>query len=507
MTMNGAILLRRDGVNGGRSLIDDGFQAGARDLAWLRAAQLVTLSPITVNERSREMIPFRAMTLLGRRALTAALLAAGWVAPAGAATVIRDAEIEATIHRIADPIFATARLDRDSIDLYVINDDKLNAFVAGGQNLFLNTGLIVRTETPDQLAGVIAHETGHIAGGHLSRSLEARSSAGTSTLLGALLGAAAAVAGAPQLGTALLAGGLTVGQSNFLKFSRNQEQAADQAAVSYLRALKMSPEGLLEFFEILDSQNLRLNSGGNPYMRTHPLTRDRITVLEREVETSPFRAARPSPDLVAAHARAVAKLDGFLSPPAQVLQRRRGDGLADRYARAIAHYRVPDLDRALELVDGLIREHPEDPYFPELKGQMLFENGRIAESVPPYRQAVRNRPDSALLRLGLARALIEQGQASDLDEAAALLQEVVRIEPVNAGAWRFLGIAEGRRGREGPAAVALAEQAVLLGNREDAELYIRRAQQQVRPDDPSWYRLQDLERATEDLEPEDRRRR
>jgi predicted Zn-dependent protease len=421
--------------------------------------------------------------------------------------VIRDAEVEATIHQIADPIFGTARLDRESIDLYIISDEKLNAFVAGGQNLFLNTGLIMRTETPDQLAGVIAHETGHIAGGHLSRSLEAQSSAGASTLVGALLGAAAAVAGAPQLGTAILAGGMTVGQSNYLKFSRNQEQAADQAAASYLRALRMSPEGLLEFFEILDSQNLRLNSGGNPYMRTHPLTRDRISILEREVATSSYRDARPSPDLVAAHARTVAKLDAFLSPPAQVLRQRRSDSLPDRYARAIAHYRIPDLDQALALVDALIREHPDDPYFPELKGQMLFENGRIPESVPPYRQAVRNRPDSALLRLGLARALIEQGRESDLDEAAALLQEVVRIEPGNAGAWRFLGIAEGRRGHEGPAAVALAEQAVLLRNREDAELYIRRAQQHVAPDDPSWYRLQDLERATEDLELEDRRRR
>jgi predicted Zn-dependent protease len=447
------------------------------------------------------------MTRAGWRGALATLCAAVLAFPAAAATVIRDAEIEATIDAIADPIFAAARLDRESIDIYILRDDKLNAFVAGGQNLFLNTGLLMRTETPDQLAGVIAHETGHIAGGHLSRSQDAMASAGTSSIVGALLGVAAAVAGAPQLGTAIMAGGATVAQRGFLKFSRNQEQTADQAAVTYLKALKASPEGLLEFFGVLEKQNLRISADGSEYLRTHPLTRDRIAFLEQQVEASPYRDARPGPALVAAHARAVAKLDGFLSNPAQVLNRRQGDSLPDRYARAVAYYRVPDLDNALGLVDGLIAEHPDDPYFHELKGQMLFENGRVADAIPPYRQAVRQRPDSALLRLGLARALLEGGRDQDLGEAAALLQEVVRIEPTNAMAWRSLGIAEGRRGREGPASLALAEQAVLLGKREDALLYIRRAEQAIEPSDPSWFRLQDLARAVEEMEPPGRPRR
>lgn len=442
-----------------------------------------------------------------RRAATAALLAT-MALPASAATVIRDAEIEATIRHIADPIFKAARLDPESIDIYILNEDKLNAFVAGGQNLFINTGLIMRTESPGQLAGVIAHETGHIAGGHLSRSQDAMASAGTSSIVGALLGAAAAVAGAPQLGTAIMAGGLTVAQRGFLAFSRAQEQTADQAAINYLTALRESPEGLVEFFRILDTQNLRISSEGNAYLRTHPLTRERIAFMEDAVARSPYRDAEPDPALVLEHQRAVAKLDGFLSNPAQVMARRASDSLPDRYARAVAYYRIPDLDQALRLIDGLIKERPEDPYFHELKGQMLFENGRVAEAVAPYRQAVRYRPDSALLRLGLARALLEQNDPKNIDEAAALLQEAVRIEPANAGAWRFLGIAEGKRGREGPAAVALAEQAVLLRNRKDADFYVRRAQQLVKASDPSWYRLQDLARAVEEMEePEPQRRR
>ena len=434
-----------------------------------------------------------------------ALLAAAPL-PAQAVGVIRDAEIEANIHQIADPIFGAARLDKDSIRIFIINDDKLNAFVAGGQNLFLNTGLIVHSATPDQLAGVIAHETGHIAGGHLSRSEQAQTQAGATTLLGALLGAAAAVAGAPQLGMAMIAGGATVGQANLLKYSRTQEQSADQAAVTYLGALKMSPEGLLEFFHTLDTQDLRINQGGSPFLRTHPLTSDRIVFLEQQVAKSPYRGQRPSPVLSASFTRSIAKLDAFLGDPQTMIRRYQGDSVSDRYARAIAYYRIPDLPKALDLVDGLIKEYPKDPYFQELKGQMLFENGRIDASVEPYRQAVRNRPDSALLRLGLARALIEQGRDENLTEAVALLREVVRIEPENAGGWRFLGIAEGRLGHEGPAALALAEQAVLVGNQADAQLYIRRAKQLIARDDPGWYRLEDLERATEEMEPPPRRR-
>jgi predicted Zn-dependent protease len=433
-----------------------------------------------------------------RLLLVAALLCCA--VPALAASLIRDAEIEAVIDEIAKPIFSTARLDPESVDVYILNDPKLNAFVAGGQNLFVNTGLLLRTSGPEQLAGVIAHETGHIAGGHLSRTLQAQQNAGISTIAGALLGAAAAVAGAPELGTAIMAGGATVGQRGFLKFSRTQEQSADQAAVTYLGSLQMSPEGLLEFFHVLETQNLRISADGSEYLRTHPLTRDRITFLEQQVAQSPYRDATPAPALVASYERLVAKLDGFLSNPAQVLQRRTSDSMPDRYARAVAYYRLPDLPKSLGLVDGLIAEFPTDPYFHELKGQILFENGRIKESIEPNREALRHRPDSALLRFGLARSLLESGSETDLEEAGALLRDVVRVEPRNAGAWRFLGIAEGRLGREGPSALALAEQAVLVGNRKDGELYVHRAEQFIKPDDPNWFRLQDLSRSVEEIE-------
>lgn len=442
---------------------------------------------------------------LGRAVAVAALVC--FAEPATAVSLIRDAETEAVLRRIADPIFTAAKLDPESIDIYIVNDPKLNAFVAGGQNLFVNTGLILRTDKPEELAGVIAHETGHIAGGHLSRMAQAQQQAGIPLLAGMLLGAAAAVAGAPELGQALMAGGATVGQRGLLKFSRSQEQAADQAAVTYLGTLQMSPEGLLEFFHVLENQNLRISRDGNEYLRTHPLTQDRIAFLEQQVAKSPYKSAESDPTLARAYERVVAKLDGFLDNPAQVIQRRGSNSVPDRYARAIAYYRVPDVKNALALVDGLIKDSPEDPYFLELKGQILFENGQIKESIAPNREALRYKPDSSLIRFGLARSLMESGDDKDLPEASALLREVVRLEPDNPGAWRFLGTVEGRLGHEGASALALSEQAVLMQNRKDAQLYLNRAKQFIGPDSPDWFRLQDLERAADEIEEPPARRR
>jgi predicted Zn-dependent protease len=438
-----------------------------------------------------------------RRWLSALLLLGLVLAtPVRAATVIRDAEIEETLRQIANPIFTAARLTPESVELFLIREDSLNAFIAGGQNLFLNTGLVIRTESPGQLAGVIAHETGHIAGGHLSRTMQARERATMESLIGAVLGAAAAVAGAPQVGTAIMAGGATVAQSGILAFSRTQEQAADQAALGFLQSAGRSPRGLVEFFHVLDSQNLGIGAGGSPFLRTHPLTRDRISALEAKVEASPYRDRREDPTLVQAHARMVAKLEGFLSRPGAVIDRRASNSLPDRYARTVAYFRLADLDRALSLVDGLIAEAPEDPWFQELKGQMLFESGRIAAAEAPYRAALRLRPSAPLLRLGLARTLTEQGGEARLREAAALLKEAVRLEPQNAGAWRALGVAQGQLGAEGEAALALTEAAVLADRKRDAELYLRRAQGMIPHNDAAWMRVLDLERVVDEMEEE-----
>lgn len=441
---------------------------------------------------------------IGRLARAGLALALGLLltAPPAAArglTIVRDVEIEEHVRAIADPILAAAGLVPKDVDVYLVKDERLNAFVAGGQNLFLHTGLVARATTPEQLAGVIAHEAGHLAGGHLSRQVVAREKALGQMLLGTVLGLAAAAVGAPQLGTAIIAGGATVAQSNVLAFSRGQEQAADQAAVNFLAAVQLPPAGLVDFFAVLEAQDMRLSAEGDVYRRTHPLTRDRIAFLEAQEAASPWRGRTLGPARAAVHERVRAKLDGFLGDPDRVLATWTGETVPARIARAAALHRRGEVDKAVALAKGLVAEQPKDAFLHELLAQILFENGRIAESIGPWRTALGLRPDAALIRLGLARALLELAGGRSSEEAAALAREVARALPRDVTALRTLGIAEGRLGRLGPASLAFAEAAILTGDKRDARLHLGRAQQQIGPEDPNWLRLQDLMREVERL--------
>ena len=430
-------------------------------------------------------------------ALAASLTLQAPVVEARSIGLIRDAEIEATLQRFLAPILEAAGLGADSVQIYIVNDPQLNAFVAGGMNLFLNTGLLMRTENPSQLIGVMAHETGHIAGGHLTRVSTPQNKAAAESILAAVLGAATAVIGAPGLGTAIIAGGQQYAQAGLMRFSRGQEQSADQAALTYLDRAGLSGRGLAQFFHILEAQNVLAVSSANPWLMSHPLTRDRIEFVENHV------AGQPDPPLPAgwvdAHRRMVVKLTAFLKDPRDVLRTYQGDdSLYGRYGRAIAEYRLPDLPQALKDIDALIAEHPDDPYFHELKGQMLFENGRVEDAVGPYREAVRLAPDSALLRIGLAQALIESGTPADTTAAVANLKDALQREPGNASAWRLLGIAQGREGQQGLSDLAFAEYALLIGKPDDARLYARRAENKIAASNPAWLRLQDILRVLEE---------
>lgn len=418
---------------------------------------------------------------------------------AEAFSLIRDAEIEGLLEGVSAPIFEAAGLDPEAVNIYLVNDPRLNAFVAGGQNLFLHTGLLQRSKGMSQIAGVIAHEAGHIAGGHLTRLSQASDTAAAEALIGAVLGAAAAVAGAPQLGTAIIAGGATIAERGFLRFNRGQEQAADQAAVGYLEASGISPRGLLEFFQILESQNLRISTEGSEFLRTHPLTRDRIVFLEQQVKNSPLANQPDSPQDQLGHQRMVAKLDGFLGQRGDVLRKWTGDSMPDHYARAIADYRDGRIDQAIEQLDLLIDQQPTDPFLHELKGQILFESGRVAQAVSPYEMALGKLPKSALMRFGLARALIERTEPGDLEQSISLLKQASQIEPRNASIYRFLGIALGQTTQPLEADLAFAEAAILRGQKSDADLYLNRARRGVQPGDANWLKLQDLSRARDDL--------
>ena len=417
---------------------------------------------------------------------------------------IRDAEVENTIRAYATPLFQAAGVDPDSVKVHLIVDNSLNAFVAGGLNLFLHTGLLVRSESANQLIGVIAHETGHIAGGHLARLQDAIGNASTEAMVAMLLGAAVGVAsGRGDVGAALAMGGQDAAVKNLLTYSRMEESSADQAATKYLTATQQSAKGLLQFFEVLGDQELLVTTRQDPYVRTHPLTRDRVNFIRDFVAQSPYSDAPPPPQFAEMHRRMRAKLFAFLEPPIRTFQRYKEDDSAidARYARAIAYYRKPEMGKALELVDGLIAERPNDPYFEELKGQMLFENARGGEAIAPYRRAVQLLPDNALLRIGLAQALVEQNDPAMLDEAQKLLSQATRQEPQNLTAWRLLAIAYGREENEGMAAYAMAEQALLENRITDANFLAGKAERILPKTGSVWLRIQDIKEQTAQARP------
>ncbi|MEN2977984.1 M48 family metalloprotease [Tistrella bauzanensis] len=408
---------------------------------------------------------------------------------------IRDAEVEHTIRQIATPLFKAADLDASSIDIHLIRDNAINAFVGGGMHLFIFTGLLMASDNPNQLAGVIAHETGHIAGGHLSRIGGAVEMATAQAIASALLGLAIGVAGgSADAGMAIAMGGQQMAQRGMLSFSRAQENSADQAGIRFLHRAGESAQGMLEFFQKLDNQSLLIGSRQSPYLSTHPMAADRVRVVENVVAQESGVRATATPEEQMAYDRMIAKLKGFLDPPGRTLATYKADDLSvpARYARAIAYYRQADLDNALPLIRGLIAEQPDDPYFHELEGQILFENGRVSDAIAPYRLAVETSNHAPLISVGLAQALIETGQDAAYTEAQSLLEAATAADRDNATAWRLLGIAYGRAGRMPQASLALAEYNAQVNRWEEAVVQATRARDNLPVGSPGQLRADDL---------------
>ena len=439
--------------------------------------------------------------------MVSALLATSLAAPAEGASsrlsLIRDAEIENIIRAYATPVFTAAGLDPSAIQVHLILDPRINAFVAVGLNMFIHTGLLMQSEHAGQIIGVIAHETGHIVGGHLTRTAEVLREIRKQSIIAMVLGAAAGLAtGRPDAATAVIGGGAQLAQRSFLSYSRTQESAADQAAFTLLERSGQSARGLLEFLEMLEGQALLAATRQDPYLRTHPLTRERMSAARHQLTNSRFSDTPLPPEFAEMHSRMKAKLVGFLEPPARVfaLYKESDTSLEARYARAIAYYRKPDLAKALPLIDGLIAERPDDPYFHELKGQMLRENGKLAAALPAYEEAVRLAPDSPLIRVALAQAQIDLNDPALNAAARTHLKEATRQDRQMAAAWRLLAITYGRDGQMGMAALALAEQAWTEGRREDARHQAERAEKQLVKTSPAWRRAQDIKRAAEEAD-------
>ncbi|HYD26133.1 M48 family metalloprotease [Brevundimonas sp.] len=449
-----------------------------------------------------------AARLAGAAAAAGLVLAAA--APASAQNAIRDTEIESIIHDWAAPVFTGMGLEPSEVEIVLINDDELNAFATRGRIMGLNTGLILRTTSPNELLGVIAHEGGHIRNRHTLR--DGAQDAGMQPMLMTMaLGALAIAAGAPDAGAVLLGNSQYFGTLSALRYMTHQEGEADNTGARALEAAGESGRGLVTFFENFRSQEVFSDARRYPYFRSHPLSSDRIENLRRFVAEQPHYAHRDSPERMAQHALILAKIHAFMDDPRETLRDypETDTALPARYARAIAWYRDGQTDRALAAVDVLLAEQPGNPYFWELKGQILFEEGRPEEAIGAHQRSVEIKPDAPLLRINLAHALIETADPARLDAAVDQLKRATALEKDNSMAWRLLSQAYASQGKEGEARLASAEMYFAIGAEREATQFALRARDMLEPGSAEWTRAMDIVFASgatqEDVDDVDRR--
>ena len=452
-----------------------------------------------------------SISLLAR---LAAIFAAFQLAlqPVAAQSVLRDAETEALLQEMVAPISEAAGLGARSVEIVLVNDQSINAFVAGGQRIYIHSGLINAADTANEVQGVMAHEMGHITGGHIIRFGEGVSDATNITILSLLLGAAAIAAGAGDAGMGILAAGQQAALGKFLAFTRVQESSADAAGAEYLSRAGISGRGSINFFKKL--QNLEFRHGYSQddeaaFSRTHPLSGDRIANLQRDYEEDPAWNTPDDPVLQARFERVKAKLFGYIATPQETLRDypETQTDVPSRYARAYAFHKDAQVDKALAETDALIASDPEDPYFLELKGQVLVESGRPAEAIDTLRKANRLTGNDPLIASSFGHALLATEDPANYEEAERVLKASVARDRSNPFAWYQLGIIYAARGDIPRARLASAEQQAMNGRMAEALRSAEAAERGLPTGSPDWLRAQDIAMvARAELERRDERR-
>ncbi len=431
-----------------------------------------------------------------RLALALLIALGAFVSPAGAQTVIRDAEIEEYMTEWFEPVYQAAGMSADQVKIVIVQDPMVNAFVAGGSNIFFYTGLLEKTDGPGEIIGVMAHELGHIAGGHLIRAREAMENASFEAILGSIIGVGAAIlTGDGNAAGALGSAGSSMAQRKFLSYSRGFESSADQFALSTLNKASLDPSGLATFLEKLEAQELLPASQQSEYVRTHPLTRTRIESVTAGAQQSAANGKSYPAKWTDQHARMKAKLMGYIAPQ-QVswTYDDRDTSIPALMARAIAAYRTNDVPLALKLTDQLIAREPDNAYFQELKGQMLMEFGRVPDALPYYQKAVSLKPRSGLIRTALGHAQLETAGSdpAKLQKSIENLEAAMKYEPRAPRIHRLLATAYGRKGDDANARLHLAEEALLLRNKPYARAQAEAAVKSLPQGSRGWLRAKDI---------------
>ena len=414
--------------------------------------------------------------------------------------LIQDAEIELYIRDWIEPILKVAGLNPNAVNVYIVNDKTINAFVAGGQNIFINTGLILKAKEVDGLIGVLAHEIGHIAGGHLNRTInsmkKAQKTVTIATIITAGLMAASKAAGLDTpAGLAKLATlGPTIAERNFYKNTRQNEKFADAAAIKYMTAVNRSCIPLAKLLKNLGKQELLHENRQDPYLRTHPISQERIYEIMEASENIEINKIDNSSIDEIKYKRIVAKIIAFTNNPGKtlLLYPKTSSEIDARYARAIAYLRLPDLDKGIKEINDLINLNKNDPFFPEVLGQMLFENGQIFKSIEQLQISSNLLPNNPIILLSLARSQVEYGKEKENNEAISNLKIILKAIPRNIAAWKLLSIAEARNNNIGEAQLASAEAYFLLGEYSLSIQFAEKARISFKKSSPSDIRALDI---------------
>lgn len=418
--------------------------------------------------------------------------------------VLRDAETEQLLRDYTRPILRAAGLEKQNIQVVIINDSTFNAFVADGRRIFVNYGALRQSETPNQIIGVLAHETGHLAGGHLAKMRQQVAQAQTSMIVAMLLGVGAAVAGSRSnsvggggvgnAGAALMTAPQSMIMRTLIAYQRQQEESADKAGVKFLSMTQQSPRGMYETFKRFADETLFSASTADPYMQSHPMPQERVEALEGLAKSSPYWNKKDDPALQHRHDMMRAKISGFMER-AETVNRRypiTDNSLPAKYARAIATYLHGDPHKAVAQIDALIAVEPANPYFYELKGQAMLEGGRPVEAIPPLRKAVELSQGNALIEMLLGQALVASDNKAYSEEAIRILKNALAREPEAPLGYSQMAMAYGRKGDLAEADLASAQAAYLRGDSKTARDLASRAKTRFAIGSPGWVRADDI---------------
>jgi predicted Zn-dependent protease len=422
-------------------------------------------------------------------------MAALAVQPAEAQSILRDSETEKLFNDMSKPLIEAAQLDPRNVKIVLINDPEINAFVAGGQVVYLHTGLITASDNANQVQGVIAHELGHVVGGHVIRSGEGAKQASGISILSLVLGGLAMAAGAGEAAMGVMALGQQAAMGQFLAFTRAQETSADQAGVSYLSRAGISGQGSIQFFKKLQNQEYRLAVyATDSYNRTHPLSSERVASLTNLYKKDSAWDRPTPPALEARFQRVRAKLIGYISDKEAVLRTYppSDQSVPAHYARAYAYHRMGDRDAAIREADALLATAPQDPFYLELKGQILLESGKPMDALEPLRTAVSKAPDQPMIQAMLGHALLATEKNDNLPEAEKVLRASIGRDNEQPFAWYQLGVIYDRKGDLPRAALATAERYSLQGEPKLALASAERALKGIPQGTPDFLRAQDI---------------